>query len=411
ASPDLLAAAAPALLAVVGAVVVARVLPALVARLAPLAERSRRAVGVLAVARARSDGLAALPLLAVATAAALVVVGASAAVAVRDGQDAAAWATVGGDARVQGPPDAGLTAAAATWAEDPGVTAAVPARVVRDVPVRSADGSARVDVVVGEPAALARLASALPGAALPAAADPAAAAGDAPAGEVVIRWDGEDRTVHALADLAVPRPSAGQDGGRAVVVVDVAELGGPDAVPPSTVWLVGPGAEAAVRATPPPGDAEVTVRVAVLGALRADVLPRALVGAAAVSVVLLLAFVALAVLVAAAAGGPARRRALDTLRTVGLTDREARRVAAGEVLPAALLASAAGAALGCAVTPVVLGPLGLAAASAPGTGGPVAWLAVALPVLAGVVAAAAVLRVEHARRRTHRLGEVLRAGG
>ena len=411
ASPDLLAAAAPALLAAVGAVLVARVLPALVARLAPLAERSRRAVGVLAVARARSDGLAALPLLAAATAAALVVVGASAVVAVRDGQDAAAWAAVGGDARVDGAPDPAVVAAAAGWARAPGVTAAAAARVARDVPARTADGAIRVDVVAGDPAALAALAAALPagvGAGAPGSSGDAA---PAPAGEVVLRWDGADRTVRALPGLAVPRPSAGTADDRPVVVVDVADLGGWDAAPPTTAWLVGPGAADAVRAAPPAGDGAVTTRSAVLHDLRADVLPRALVGAAAGSVALLLAFVALAVLVAAAAGGPARRRALDTLRTVGLTDSEARRVAAGEVLPAALLATAAGAALGCAVAAVVLVPLGLGGAPASGAPGPVAWGAAALPVLAGVAAGAAVLRVEHARRRTHRLGEVLRTGG
>jgi putative ABC transport system permease protein len=399
ATPDLLASAAPVLLAAVGAVLVARALPAVLHRLAPAASRSRRAVPVLAVARARSDGLAALPLLAVATAAALVVVSASSAVAVRDGQDAAAWSSAGGDVRVHGDADARLATSAARWAGAPGVDVAVAARVVTDVPARTADGSTRVDVVAGEPDALAALASALP--APDAAPAGGVAAGGAGAGEVTLRWEGEERTVHPVPDLALPAPTRG----RAVVVVDVAELGGAQAVPPTTVWLVGTGAADAVRADPPAGDAEVVERTAVLTELRADVLPRALVGAAAAAVALLLTFVALAVLVTAAAGGPARRRALDTLRTVGLTDREARWVAAGEVLPAALLASTAGALIGCAVAPVVLGPLGLAGAGAADV---VAWPSAALPVAAGVVAGALVLQVEHARRRTHRLGQVLR---
>lgn len=402
ATPDLLAAAAPVLLAGVGAVLVARLLPALVHRLGPAASRSRRAVPVLAVARARSDGLAALPVLAVATAAALVVVSASAAVAVRDGQDAAAWAAVGGDVQVHGEADARLADAAAAWERAPGVDVAVAARVVDDVPARTADGAVRADVVAGDPRALAALAPALPAA--------GTAAGTA-AGEITLRWDGADRVVHPVAGLAVPGPAAGRAADRVLVVVDVAELGGAEAVPPTTVWLAGPGATAAVRAEPPPGAAEVVERPAVLAGLRADVLPRALVGAAVVSGGLLLAFVVLAVLVAAAAGGPGRRRALDTLRTVGLTDREARWVAAGEVLPGALLASAAGALLGCVVAAVVLGPLGLAggaAAGGTGGGGPVAWPAAVLPVAAGLAAGAVVLQVEHARRRSHRLGQVLR---
>lgn len=398
ATPDLLAAAVPVLLAAVGAVLVARLLPAVLHRLAPAASRSRRAVPVLAVARARSDGLAALPLLAVATAAALVVVGASSAAAVRDGQDAAAWAAVGGDVQVHGEADARLAASAAGWAAAPGVDVAVAARVVEDVPARTADGSVRVDVVVGDPDALAALAAALP------ATDAGTDAEVVPAGELALRWDGEDRTVHPVADVHVPGPASGRAEGRAVVVVDADEVGGAETVPPGTVWLVGPGAADALRDAPPPHGVEVVERSTVLADLRADVLPRALVGGAAASVALLLTFIALAVLVTAAAGGPARRRALDTLRTVGLTDREARWVAAGEVLPGSLLATAAGALLGCAVVPVVLGPLGLA-----GDGdGAIAWAAVGLPVLAGLVAGTLVLQVEHARRRTHQLGQVLR---
>lgn len=397
ATPDLLAAAAPALLAAVGAVLVARLLPALLHRLGPAASRSRRAVPVLAVARARSDGLAALPLLAVATAAALVVVSASSALAVRESQDAAAWSSAGGDVRVHGAPDARLTAAAASWATAPGVDVAVAARVAEDVAARTADGSARVDVVAGDPDDLAALAAALPASA---AAD-ASTSGAMTSGAMTLRWEGEDRTVHPVPGVALPGPTPG----RAVVVVDAAELGGAEVLAPTTVWLVGPGAEAAVRADPPAEDADVVDRTTVLAELRADVLPRALVGAAAASVALLLTFVALAVLVTAAAGGPARRRALDTLRTVGLSDREARWVAVGEVLPGAVLASAAGALVGCAVAPVVLGPLGLAGGAPADV---VAWPAVALPVVAGLVAGALVLQVEHARRRTHRLGEVLR---
>lgn len=401
AAPDVLAAAAPALLAAVGAVLVARLLPAVLHRLAPAASRSRHAVPVLAVARARSDGLAALPLVAVATAAALVVVSASSAVAVRTDQETAAWAAVGGDVRVRGDGDARLGDAAASWSGAPGVDVAVAARVAEDVPARTADGATRVDVVAGDPADLGALAAALPATARAAGLSTA----EVPVGAVVLRWEGQERTVHPVAGVALPGPAAGRAVGRPVVVVDAAELGGADAVLPTTVWLVGTGAADAVRGDAYAGDAEVLERTTVLAELRADVLPRALVGAAGAAVALLLTFVALAVLVSAAAGGPARRRALDTLRTVGLTDREARWVAAGEVLPGALLATAAGALTGCAVAPVVLGPLGLAGG---GGAGVVAWSTAALPVVAGLVAGVLVLQVEHARRGTHRLGQVLR---
>jgi hypothetical protein len=120
-----------------------------------------------------------------------------------------------------------------------------------------------------------------------------------------------------------------------------------------------------------------------------------------VRVALLLGLVGLAVLVQAARGGPARRRALDTLRTVGLTDREAAAVAVGEILPGVLAATLVGALVGAGVTVL------LAGTSAAGP--TIAWSWAVLPAAVGAVVALGVVAVEQARGGTHRLGDVLRA--
>jgi putative ABC transport system permease protein len=398
AGPDLLAAAAPAAAAAVGAVVLARLVPLGLGRLGPLVRRSRRAVPVLALARARSDGPGPLPLLALATAAALVVVAASGAQQVGRDQEAAATASVGADVLVHGDPDAALARAAEAWSRAPGVTATLPARVADDVPAVTDAGRTRVRLLAADPAALRRLTAATS----PAATAPSTDGDTLPPGTVELTWAGESRTVHPLRDVPAPGWSAvsaeGDD--RPLVVVDVAELGGADAAP-DTVWLAGSGAAGAVRADPPADRTVVVERAAVLEDLRSEVLPRAVVLAALATAALLLGLVGLAVLVQAARGGPARRRALDTLRTVGLTDREAAAVAAGEILPGVLAATLVGAFVGVGVTVLLAGT---------STAGPaIAWSWTVLPAAVGAVVALGVVAVEQARGGTHRLGDVLRA--
>ncbi|VTR77449.1 FtsX-like permease family protein [Cellulomonas hominis] len=404
-APDPLASAAPVATAAVGALVVARLLPLALRRLAPAVRRARGAVPVLALARARSDGPGALPLLALATAAALVVVAASGAQRVGRDQQVAALESVGADVLVHGAPDAGLAASADAWSRAAGVTAVVAGSVADDVPAVTDAGRTRVRLVAADPAALRRLAAVTGGPAT-ATTDRGTGAPGATGAAVEVTWAGEDRTVHPLT--GVPAPGwgavAGPAGERAVLVVDVAELGGVEQAAPDTVWLAGPGAAAAVRAQPADGEVLVVQRSAVLAGLASEVLPRALVVAGRATAVLLLVLVGLAVLVSAARGGPGRRRALDTLRTVGLTDREAAAVAAGEVLPGVLVATLAGALVGAGVSALVAGR---------GTGAApdVAWAWAALPVAVGTAAALVVVAVEQVRGGTHRLGDVLRASG
>jgi putative ABC transport system permease protein len=410
---DLLAAAAPAALAVLGGVLVARLLPLLLHVVAPLATRGRGAVGVLALARARSAGPGPLALVALTAASALVVVTASGAVGVRREQEVAALAAVGADVVVRGVPGDALADAAARWGRAPGVTVAVAARVLDEVPVSDDHGAGRVRLVVGDPAGLVELAASV---AVPVASSIAPGSAERPGagrgadgseaadgtGAVTVHRDAGDLVVHPVTAPAPAWPGADPD--RDVLVVDAAGLpadaSSATLAAPDTVWVVGQGAAAAVRADAPPEGAVVTERAVVLDELRHQVLPAASVAASVATAMLLLVLSGLAVLVGAAAGGPARRRSLDTLRTVGLADRGAVAVALGEVLPGTLAATLGGAAAGVGTVLLTAGP-----------GAVVAWGAGALPVAVGVLAAGVVVLTEHLRSRALRLGDVLRTAG
>jgi hypothetical protein len=129
---------------------------------------------------------------------------------------------------------------------------------------------------------------------------------------------------------------------------------------------------------------------------------------AAVSAVVLLSFALLGVVLGAAGTAPARGETLARLATLGLRPREARQVAVGELLPPVLAGAVGGVALGLGLAYASVGLLDLG----PLTGG--AGLVVppvtAVPVALLVVAVAAVVALESARRRRERLGLVLRAG-
>ncbi|QZN84143.1 hypothetical protein [Cellulomonas sp. C5510] len=403
---DLLAASAATLVAGVVAVVVARLVPLVLRAAGPLAARSRGAVPVLGLARAREAGAAPAAVVCLTLCAALVVVACAVGAGARRDAVVASWTTVGGDVAVRAAPGSDLAEAAAVWAASPGVTAVVAARVEDDVQAATEQGPQRVRVLVAPPADLERLAVA------------ARAGGAGPGGGTVVGtvtvaglW-GADRT---LEGLGVPVPSAGGAGGagRPTVVVDPAALadagqdavrdaGSPDAGSPDAAWLTGPGAADAVRDAPPPPGSDVAVRADVLADLGSGVLLRARLGVAVVAAALLLALSVLAALQAAAAGGPARRRALDTLRTLGLGDREARAVAVAELLPAAATAVVLGAGGGLLAASVVVGGGAVRAT--------LGWLLGAAGLTAAAVVSAVVVLavVEQAGSRDHRVGASLR---
>lgn len=414
---DLLLVAAPALSVAAGAVVLLRVVPVLLQGALRAAGRSRHVVPLLAAVQARATAGAALPLLALTLTTGLVSVVATLGVTVRAGQEAASWAVVGGEVTVTIGPDQGLPDVVAALTARPGVQDAVPARVVRDTRMRAGTVSRTVTVLAVDPAAFARLVEETP---LPDAPDLARLAGGSPGGAPVLVGPdvpvGSGTRVTVLVDgqqvpvQPVGRAPALGAAGEETVVVGAAALGGE----PDTLWVVGPGAAAAVAATPELAGADVRVRQDWLAGRRADPLTGGLTLVAVGSAVVLLLLAAAGVLLAATAGAPARGRTLATLRTLGLTGRQARRVSLGELLPPVLLTVLAGTGLGAGVAALVRAPLELqlltGGAGAPQLVLPPVVLLGLLVVLAVplVLVVVAVVAVESSARRRERLGEVLR---
>ncbi|WP_326636664.1 hypothetical protein OIE67_03725 [Nonomuraea fuscirosea] len=111
-----------------------------------------------------------------------------------------------------------------------------------------------------------------------------------------------------------------------------------------------------------------------------------------------------------AAGAPERWQTLTRLRTLGLRPREARWVAAGELLPPVLLAAVGGPLLGALLAHLTFGSLSLhlLTGAAPAPASP--WWGLGLVAVVFLAAVAVVVPVESALRRRRRLSEVLRAG-
>ncbi|MEV4072111.1 FtsX-like permease family protein [Nonomuraea fuscirosea] len=111
-----------------------------------------------------------------------------------------------------------------------------------------------------------------------------------------------------------------------------------------------------------------------------------------------------------AAGAPERWQTLTRLRTLGLRPREARWVAAGELLPPVLLAAVGGPLLGALLAHLTFGSLSLhlLTGAAPAPAAP--WWGLGLVAVVFLAAVAVVVPVESALRRRRRLSEVLRAG-
>ena len=155
-----------------------------------------------------------------------------------------------------------------------------------------------------------------------------------------------------------PRVDAATD---PVVVVDAAAFAAAGAVAdPDTIWALGPGAPEALRsaAEEDPADTVLTYDE-VLARLRDAPLPAALVHLAVAASLLLVLLAGLGVVLGAAVDAPARATALGRLRSLGLADRELRRVLAGELLAPVLASVLTGLVVGVATAWATFGSLGL----------------------------------------------------
>ncbi|TDE56288.1 FtsX-like permease family protein [Nonomuraea mesophila] len=111
-----------------------------------------------------------------------------------------------------------------------------------------------------------------------------------------------------------------------------------------------------------------------------------------------------------AAGAPERWLTLTRLRTLGLRPREARWVAAGELLPPVVVAAVCGPLLGVVLARLTFGSLALHLLTGADPAVALPWWGIGLVAVVFLAAVAVVVPVESALRRRRRLSEVLRAG-
>ncbi|WP_328650310.1 ABC transporter permease [Micromonospora sp. NBC_00330] len=412
-----------ALGALVGALVLLRLLPLGAWFALRQALRSRRPLAVFSAAQAATTAGRALPLLVLVSTTALasfaLILGATVTRGLTDG----AWSTVGADARL----DVGADAEAATpalaerIADAPGVEQVVVAQVTDSARVFTESTLLTPRLVIVDTAAFRRLLATTP---LPDA--PALARLTAPGpglGEIPALVRSSDGHLRTGMRLQLPRdgapairlaavgtaPSVG--GVNDVVIVDAATLAdaGLPAVP-NTVWVTGPGAGRAVSNTGVASD--VVLRADVLRAQRVAPLTAGLVRLAWTAAGVLLALGLLGLALAAAAGASERWQTLTRLRTLGLRPRDARWVAAGELLPPVVVTAVYGPLLGALLARLTLGPLDLRllTGQAADPAAVLPWWLLGLVSVALLATAATVVPVESALRRRDRLSEVLRAG-
>ncbi|UWZ59838.1 ABC transporter permease [Dactylosporangium aurantiacum] len=414
---------APALGALAAALLLLRLLPAGTHLALRRALRSRRPLAVFGAARAAATATRVLAPLALVTATALasfaLTVDATAGQGLTDGS----WRTVGADARLDVAAAAATStpALAARVAAAPGIDQVVVAQVTDRARVIADTAVTAPRLVVVDAAAFQRLLATTPLPDVPALArlaDPAP--GDVPA--LVLSGDG---SLQPGMRLQLPQPGgapairltavgAAPAIGDAtdVVVVDRAGLAAAGLpTVPNTVWVTGPGTAAAVAAAGD-GGANVVLRADVERARRAAPLTAGLLRLARTAAATLLVLGLLGLALGAAAGAPQRWQTITRLRTLGLRPRDARWIAAGELLPAVLLAAVGGPLLGALLARLTLGPLQLRLLTRqtvdPAVALPWGWLALLGGVL--LAAVAVVVPVEAALRRRRQLGEVLRAG-
>ncbi|GAB3960189.1 FtsX-like permease family protein [Actinoallomurus acanthiterrae] len=416
-----LPASAPALGVLAGALVLRRLLPAGTRLALKRALRSHRPLAVFGTARAAVTSARVLPLLVLVTSAALASFALTLDATADRGLADGAWRTVGADARLDVAPAAAAStpALARRIAAAPGVRQAVTAQVTDRASIVADSVVVAPRLVIVDTSAYRRMLASTPLPHAPALTRLRATGhGDVPA--LVRSSDGSLRRgmrlellrdgAPAIRLTAVGTAPAVGDADD-VVLVDAAAVSaaGMPAVP-NTVWATGPGAARAVTASAVAADA--VVRADVLRARRKAPLTSGLLRLTWTSAATLLTLGLLGLALGTAASAPERWQTLTRLRTLGLRPRDARWVAAGELLPPVLVAAVGGPLLGILLARLTFGPLTLRSltgqAGDPALMLPWWWLGLVTVALPAAVAVA--VPVESALRRRRRLSEVLRAG-
>lgn len=414
---DPLLVAAPVLVALAATLVLVRLLPFALRAMRRATTRTRGSIGLLSTARAQSAQYGGPAVTAITLALSMIVMCGVLAGAVTRAQEAAAVNVAGADVRVMAD-DAGLRESAPVVGVAPGVDAVALARVEGKIQVRSGGKVKAATLLLVDSEAYAQLAQAqstppIDSAALTATGGPPPAlvttgVVSAP-GPLDVFWNSEYVTAAVAGRIGqvpgVAGPAVVIDAGRFATQLD-------GDVPLNTMWVAGPGADAAVASAPQLAKAIVVSKADYLVDVRGAPLTRALSTALDLGVWLFALFAALVLVLWVIASSPERSRTLSALRTLGLGSRAATLISIGELTPLVAASLLAAGAIGFAV-PVALGnALGLDALSG-GVGAPVTWVWPAWWVACGAAVAAVLITVtfEAAARRRTRLGQVLRVGG
>jgi putative ABC transport system permease protein len=409
---------AAVLIAVAAGLIAARVYPVPLRVLLRILTRGRGTVGYLGIARsARSRSVPLLPALALVVAMAVIALGGMIRAAVTTGQVAASWQQVGADAVVQaaGTHLSMSPAAQAAMAAVPGVRHASAVYVIDSGSNQAGSlligqtGAMATGVVIANPDQYAALVADTPWPAFPARVlGPPAGSGRSGAIPVIASPSvaarvraGSDQLAFASSELtihvaAVASSTPALPGGGSFIIMPAwasARLAASTA--PNTMLLTGPDVNvrdlrAVVARTQPGG--QLTSRADVLAAAADSPTVQGSDLAFDLSVAAAVACAAGAVLLGVLLSGRDRTRLGVWLTAMGMTARQARRLALLDALPLLLIAILGGEAAGLALGPLI-GP-GLDLSAFTGSSAPVAvrpdLVALLAPAVGAVVLIAAV---------------------
>ncbi|MFG1943607.1 FtsX-like permease family protein [Nonomuraea sp. NPDC048826] len=339
----------PLALTVAAALITMRCYPYPLRLLVRAAGRSRPAVAFLGLTRAARAGSASmLPVLILLPALGVSVFASVIAGSVADTQGLAAWQAVGAPIKITA--DRELTAEEVERVRQvPGVTRTVPAQVAE---VQVGHTAERARVIAVDLAAWREL---MAGAPVTLPAPPPTAGPGLPAlvshemrgrGTFEVGW--HSRLAITTAAVVPSVPGFFTEGKFIVLPYDVGQR-----PVVNTLLLSGSADRAALERAVP--DARVETRAATLAAIQDDPMTSTVSSTLLVVTAALGGYALVAVLITLVIGAADRARALSLLRTLGLPDRQARRLTVLEILPMVLVTALAGLGLGLGL-PVALGP-------------------------------------------------------
>lgn len=424
---DFYPTAAPALVAIPTAVLVVRCYPVVLRALLRLAVARRGVIGYLGLARsARASLSAVLPAFALVLALAVIAFGAMVRDAVLRGEVAASWLTSGADA-VVGAPALGISLSPRAQQ----IIAAVPGvrrtAAVLDLPgsVGAVGFDTPVNITVLDPVRYAAVLTDTPAPPFPAAAL-ARSQGGARGLVPVLASPTVAALLHRSPIVTVGIHSVRVRVAGIIVSTPAMPIPGPfvvfprwaqgsDQAPPNVMFLAGSHLDGkalkatALRVVP---DVTVTLRADVLAGLRTAPLPSAGYAAFAEGAGAAAAFSMLILLLTLILGARSRELTLARLSTMGLSQRQARLLAAVETLPSVLAATAGGIVCAAALAPLIGPTLDLSAFTSYSLSVPVKPDLAALAATAGglVVLTLATLAWQAVVASHRGIGRALRVG-